>query len=292
MSVRVSSHVGAAFLDLVRERGIDDSVLKVFRQLVYAYYESNGRKFPWRNEALTPYHVFVSEIMLQQTQAERVAQKYPGFIALFPDFTSLALTPLEQLLRAWQGLGYNRRALALKRSAEIIIDRHAGRVPDNADELMALPGIGHATASSILAFAFNKPVVFIETNIRAVYIQLFFSGREDVADGEILPLVERSLDRKNPREWYNALMDYGVMLKSMHHNPARRSKHYKKQTVFNGSHRHKRSTILRTTLDNPGISARKIAVLLNLTAVDARGVLSELVDEGFLFLEYGRYFIR
>lgn len=292
MSVGNSTHNRESFDELVLKRGIDNKVLKVFRKIVYAYYERYGRKFPWRNEALTPYHVLVSEIMLQQTQAERVAQKYPGFIALFPDFTSLALTPLEQLLRAWQGLGYNRRALALKRSAEIIIDRHAGRVPDNADELMALPGIGHATASSILAFAFNKPVVFIETNIRAVYIQLFFSGREDVADGEILPLVERSLDRKNPREWYNALMDYGVMLKSMHRNPARRSRHYKKQTVFHGSHRQRRSGVLRVILDNPGISAGNIAILLNLTMTDTVRVLSELVDEGFLLLEHGRYFIR
>lgn len=286
------SHNGTAFHALVRENGVDDTVLTVFRRLVYAHYKLNGRKFPWRNEALTPYHVFVSEMMLQQTQAERVAQKFPGFVTLFPDFTSLALTPFEQLLRAWQGLGYNRRALALRRSAEIIIDRHSGRVPDNTMELMALPGIGHATASSILAFAYNKPVVFIETNIRSVYIQMFFSGRADVADGEILPLVERTLDGKNPREWYNALMDYGVMLKSMYHNPARRSRQYRKQTAFHGSHRQKRSTILRMVLDNPGISARKIAALLDSTAADARGVLLELVDEGFLFLEHGRYFVR
>lgn len=292
MSVGVRFHDGTYFHELVRKRGMDDNVLKVFRQLVYAYYKRNGRKFPWRNEALTPYHVFVSEIMLQQTQAERVAQKYPGFIALFPDFSSLALTPLEQLLRAWQGLGYNRRALALRRSAEIIIDRHSGLVPDNADELMALPGIGHATASSILAFAFNKPVVFIETNIRAVYIHLFFKDRADVADLEILPLVERSLDRKNPRRWYNALMDYGVMLKSMHHNPARRSKHYKKQSLFFGSHRQKRSMILKIALDTPGMSARKISALLNSSTTDANGVLAELVDEGFLFREHGRYFVR
>jgi A/G-specific adenine glycosylase len=292
VSVRGGSYDGASFHELIRKRGIDNNVLKVFRQIVYAYYERNARKFPWRNDALTPYHVFVSEIMLQQTQAERVAQKYPGFIALFPDFSSLALTPLEQLLRAWQGLGYNRRALALRRSAEIIINRHSGLVPNNADELKALPGIGHATASSILAFAFNKPVVFIETNIRAVYIHLFFKDRADVADGEILPLVERSLDRKNPRRWYNALMDYGVMLKSIHHNPARRSKHYKKQSVFHGSHRQKRSTILKMALDHPGMSARKISTLLNSSTTDANEVLAELVDEGFLFREHGRYFVR
>ena len=278
--------------ELVRERGPDAEVMSVFRGLVYGYYARNARALPWRGEALTPYHVLVSEVMLQQTQADRVAKKFDGFIASFPDLHSLALTPLEPLLRAWQGLGYNRRALALKKTAGIIVDCHSGTVPDNVDDLAALPGIGRATASAILAFAYNKPVVFIETNIRTVFIHIFFADRPNVSDKEILPLAERSLDRKNPRRWYNALMDYGVMLKSGFGNPSRRSSCYKKQAAFNGSHRQMRGAILKAVLGNAGTSAEVLAGLLGFDTLAVSATLAEMVKEEFLYREKDCFFIR
>ncbi len=277
---------------LVRDRGMDAEVLSAFKELVYGYYERHGRALPWRNEALTPYHVLVSEIMLQQTQADRVAKKFGEFIRAFPDICTLALAPLEQLLGMWQGLGYNRRALALRKTAGIIVERHCGIVPDNVDDLAALPGIGRATASSILAFAYNKPVVFIETNIRTVFIHLFFSDRADVSDKEILPLAECALDRENPRRWYNALMDYGVMLKSRYGNPSRRSTHYKKQPAFNGSHRQTRGAILRAVLGNSGITVPALTTLLGFDSHAVHSVLEELVEEEFIRSNDDRLFIK
>lgn len=148
---------------------------------------------PWR-ETRDPYRIIVSEIMLQQTQVDRVRAKYETFLAAFPDLAALASAPLDRVLAAWQGLGYNRRAVALHRCARILEREHRGQVPDDTAALVALPGVGAATAASIRAFAFDAPVVFLETNIRRVFIHEFFPGREAVADGELLPLVAAALD--------------------------------------------------------------------------------------------------
>ena len=181
--------------------------------MILAHYRAHGRRdLPWR-KTKDPYRILVSEFMLQQTQVARVAEKYEPFIERFPDFASLARAPLGDVIRAWSGLGYNRRALHLRETARIVVSRFDGRLPRGFDDLRALPGIGAATAAEIMNFAFNEPRAFIETNVRAVYIHHFFPGRKKVADAEILPLVERTLDAKNPRRWFYALMDYGVMLK-------------------------------------------------------------------------------
>jgi A/G-specific adenine glycosylase len=230
-----------------------------FQKTVYAYYRAHGRRLPWR-ETDDPYRILVAEVMLQQTQVPRVLAKYPEFIAAFPDVQSLATAPLSEVLRVWQGLGYNRRARHLKEAASIIVRDYGGQVPDSMEELRRLPGIGHATAAQILAFAYNKPVVFIETNIRAVFIHHFFAVRESVRDSEILPLVEATLDRENPREWYYALFDYGVYLKKTHGNPARRSAHHVKQSPFEGSNREARSRVLAEILASQGISIEDLSI--------------------------------
>jgi A/G-specific adenine glycosylase len=136
-----------------------------FRKAILDYYQSHGRRLPWRNTR-DPYHILVSEIMLQQTQVGRVIEKYEQFLSAFPDFASLALAPLREVLAIWQGLGYNRRAIALKHIAVEVMIAHNGLLPSSEEALLRMPGIGKATASSITAFAFNKPSVFIETNIR------------------------------------------------------------------------------------------------------------------------------
>ncbi|HOO91646.1 MAG TPA: hypothetical protein PLA74_12550, partial [Syntrophales bacterium] len=177
-----------------------------FRETVYDYYRRHSRQFPWR-ETTDPYRILVSEIMLQQTQAPRVLLKYEEFLQHFPDVSSLASAPLHDVLGAWQGLGYNRRALALKQSAQKIVAFHGGIIPRDEGSLVSLPGIGTATARAVRAFAFNEPVIFIETNIRAVFIHYFFSQEETVSDSDLRPLVEKTLDHDNPRRWYNALMD-------------------------------------------------------------------------------------
>jgi len=224
-----------------------------FRKTVYKNWENYGRDLPWRKTD-NPYNIIVSEVMLQQTQAARVVSKYEKFITTFPDIESLAQAPLHEVLSVWRGLGYNRRALSLKRMAEKVVTLHDGRIPNNVTLLKTLPGIGNATAHAVCAFAFNQPVIFIETNIRTVFIHHFFSTKDKVKDNEIRPLVTQTLDSKNPRQWYNALMDYGATLKKDHPNPGRKSSHHKKQSPFEGSRRQVRGAVLGTLVETTSIS--------------------------------------
>lgn len=218
--------------------------IQQFQQKVYDYYHTNKRDFPWR-KGITPYKIVVSEIMLQQTQAPRVIEKFKLFIKTFPNFESLSKAPFKDILAVWQGLGYNRRALGLKKLAEIIVSEYKGKLPKTPEELVDLPWIGPHTAGSIVAYAYNYPSIFIETNIRSVFIHEFFGDKIEVTDKELLPYIQATLDRENSREWYNALMDYGAMLKDTRQNPSRRSKHYAKQSTFKGSNRKLRGMILR-----------------------------------------------
>ncbi len=189
---------------------------KKFQEVIFTYYRENKRIFAWR-ETIDPYAILVSEIMLQQTQTERVKIKYAEWLVHFPTLESLATAPLQKVLLHWQGLGYNRRALALKKCAEIITSTYKGKFPIDYDKLLTLPGIGPYTAGAVMAFAYNKPYPVIETNIRTVYIHFFYGDKfGQIDDKELLPLTEKTLPRVasakwGAREWYYALMDYGVM---------------------------------------------------------------------------------
>ncbi|MBD3346313.1 MAG: A/G-specific adenine glycosylase [Chitinivibrionales bacterium] len=261
-----------------------------FQKTIHRYYEIHGRSLPWRSTG-DPYHIVVSEIMLQQTQVDRVVPKYLEFIHRFPDFHSLARASLDQVLALWHGLGYNRRALSLKKLAEKVIDTFDSRLPESIDELITLPGIGKATASSIAAFAFNKPVVFIETNIRTVFIHFFFPEQEKVTDTEITEMVECTLDRKNPRKWYNALMDYGVMLKQNHPNPGRKSAHYKKQTPFEGSHRQIRGMVLKALLNAKVLTRKQLLDKIDREEHRVDTALDHLIAESIVIKKRGKFSI-
>lgn len=252
-----------------------------FQELVYHHFASHGRSLPWR-KTRNPYHILVSEVMLQQTQVDRVIEKYRQFTARFPDIETLARAPLHEILKVWQGLGYNRRALALKQIAGTVVEQHKGKIPCSLDALVKLPGIGKNTASAVLAFAFNHPAVFIETNIRSVFIHCFFPGRDSVSDEEILPLVSETLDTSNPRQWYSALMDYGTHLKKNHANPGRKSSHYQRQSPFNGSNRQVRGRIVRFLTQRLQSTEGKIAEQLALSPGKVRSVLLTLEKEGLL----------
>lgn len=202
----------------------------------------------------------VSEIMLQQTQVKRVEKKYREFVKTFPTLKSLALAPLADVLRAWQGLGYNRRAKMLHRAAQEVLEQHGGVMPRDFDTLTKLPGIGPSTAGGICAYAYNTPIVLIETNIRRIFIHHFFHNTSGVGDAEITPLVEMALDRSNPREWYSALMDYGTFLAETTPNPNRKSKHYSKQSAFKGSKREVRGAVLRALTEKP-LTEKELLIL-------------------------------
>ena len=236
---------------------------------------------PWRLTS-DPYSILVSEVMLQQTQVDRVSGKYEPFLERFPDFQALAAAPLDLVLAAWQGLGYNRRALFLREAALRVVTDFLGVLPASVEALATLPGIGRATASAIAAFAFNAPVAFIETNVRTVFIHFFFRGRERVSDRELMPLVEAALDRDDPRSWYYALMDYGTMLKKRGEKGHRRSSTYRRQSPFRGSDRQVRGKILRLLADGGPLSEAVLAESIGAPEAQVRKGIAGLYREGFL----------
>jgi A/G-specific adenine glycosylase len=255
--------------------------IREFQTIVLDHYRNHGRDLAWRRTT-DPYRILVSEIMLQQTQAERVAVKYPVFIAAFPDFTTLAGAPLSDILAVWQGLGYNRRAISLQKCARRVVEEFDGILPQDPHILETFPGIGSATAASICAFAFNMPVVFIETNIRRVFIHFFFSDDEPVQDADILPLVRRALREQDPRTWYNALMDLGAALKRSGKNPNRRSRQYTKQAAFEGSDRMIRGCILRLLLVKKCLTQKALTGQFSEDPTRIVRILNNLEDEGFI----------
>ncbi|MCL7415327.1 MAG: hypothetical protein M8349_04615 [ANME-2 cluster archaeon] len=260
---------------------MDNSTISFFRTIIYDYYHEKGRDQPWRHTP-DPYHIYISEIMLQQTQVERVLGKYEEFITAFPDFSALANAPLEDVLRVWQGMGYNRRAKALKEGAKRVVNEFNGSLPDDEDILCTFSGIGKATACSIAAFAFNKPVVFIETNIRRVFIHFFFHDQEAIQDSDILPLVEKTLDTSNPRQWYYALMDYGSMMKKQIQNPNRRSASYTRQSRFVGSDRQIRGLVLKKLLETGEMDENELIAMINEHRERVEKIIHQMKHEGFI----------
>ena len=260
------------------QEGMTERVVEAFRSVIYDYYARHSRSFPWR-ETTDPYHIMVSEVMLQQTQTSRAIQKYRLFLNRFPTVHALASASLHDVLEAWQGLGYNRRAKHLQQAASAIIDRFDGTVPFDEGSLLSLPGIGSYTAAAIRAFAFNRPSVVIDTNVRTVFIHFFFTYKKEVDDADIRPLVEATIDRNNPRRWYSALMDYGVMLKQRYENPGRASTSYKRQSQFEGSDRQIRGEIIRLLLQTPGMTRRDIVAAIDTEESRIRAVIDRLCQE-------------
>ena len=185
-------------------------------------------------------------------------------------------------MKSWQGLGYNRRALSLKTAAQVLVNNYNGKIPRSREELKKLPGVGEATAASVCAFAFGKSVVFIETNIRSVFIHLFFKSAHAIKDSQILPLIEQTLDINNPRQWYYALMDYGVFLKERFGNPSRGSAHYRKQSPFHGSNRQLRGRLLKVLVNKKRISVSSLSKQVEASGDVVSKALEQLLKEGLV----------
>lgn len=215
-----------------------------FQELIWQKARELYRDMPWRRDT-QPYFVLVSELMLQQTQVDRVIPKFEMFINRFPSINNLAAASLGEVLQLWSGLGYNRRAKFLHEAAKRIVHDYDGVFPSSLKELLSLPGVGKNTAGALLAYAFNEPAIFIETNVRTVYFYHFFEGSLEVSDAELQVLVEQTIDREHPREWYWALMDYGSQLKRNGAGQLTKSKHYKKQAPLKGSVREIRGAIVK-----------------------------------------------
>ncbi len=278
----------APFGGLPSEGAPPAEVVARFRTLVREFYRRCGRSFPWR-ETTDPYRILVSELMLQQTQTERVVPKYRAFVERYPGFAYLASAPLRDVLALWQGLGYNRRAKALAESASIVMQRFGGRLPADPALLVELPGIGPYTAAAVCAFAFGLPLPLIETNVRRVFLHFFFAGREGVNDREILPLVEATLDRGDPRSWYCALMDFGVMLKGRVANPNARSAHYVRQSRFENSNRQIRGRLLAYLAERERATLGELGRELPFASERIALSLAQLAAEGLVACEAEEY---
>lgn len=271
--------------------------LAAFRAKVLERGQELWRDLPWRHTR-DPYAIWISEVMLQQTQVARVDGRWQRWLRRFPNIAVLADADAADVLEEWQGLGYNRRALSLHKAAQIL-DKNGGVMPQDEHELVALPGIGPATAAGIRAFAQNLPGVYLETNVRTVFLHELFPDAEGVPDSALTPLVAATCPQDNtdphddPRTWYYALLDYGAYLKQTIPNPSRRSRTHTKQSKFEGSHRQKRAEVLRillaarsellsfddlaSALDEQEVSAGRAPVAPS----ELQEVLSELTREGF-----------
>jgi A/G-specific adenine glycosylase len=222
----------------------------------------------WRKPDKTghfdPYKILISEVMLQQTQVDRVTPKYTQFLHKFPTVQDLAAAKLSDVLKVWNGLGYNRRAKYIHEAAKMIVKDFDGKFPQTIAELKGIPGIGPNTAGAVVTYAYNQPVVFVETNIRTVIIHHFFTDHTDVPDSEIKAVLTHLLiepwdrDKRGmhgaqlePRQFYYAMMDYGAYLKKTVGNLSRASKHYTRQSAFNGSLRQVRGQVIRLLTDGP-----------------------------------------
>ncbi|MDP3982176.1 MAG: A/G-specific adenine glycosylase [bacterium] len=266
-----------------------------FRDTILSWYKKNKRSLPWR-KTRDPYRILVSEIMLQQTQVLRVLPKYKEFLKAFPTVQDLATAHDKTLLAVWQGMGYWRRALFLKKTAQLITETYRGEIPSSLQELMKLPGVGPYTAGAVACFAFNSSEAFIDTNIRRVYLHFFFPLKEKVSDKEILPLAQQAITALpspiTPKEWHSALFDYGsLVIKDRSVN--KRSLHYAKQSEFEGSLRFFRAKVLRFVLNAPDQKASLFRIGRMLkeeeTPYDPQSILGSLVKDGLLKKHHSTY---
>ena len=271
--------------------GVSPERLEEFSATVWERGRELYRDLPWR-DTHDPYAILLSEVMLQQTQVSRVMGRWEQWLETFPTIADLASAPLPPVLELWQGMGYNRRALNLKRCAEEVVAMHDGVVPSDKKALLGLPGIGPSTSAGVRVFAFRQPDMYLETNVRTVFIHELFPGRESVADKELVSLVEATCPQDaRVRAWYYALLDYGAYLKKTMPNPTRRSKHYTRQSKFEGSHRQKRAYLLRRVIDD-ALSTEDLARDLaqserasgrqEPSVEEVRAILDELEREGFV----------
>ncbi len=250
-----------------------------FQGIIMDYYREYGRDFPWR-ETRNPYYILLSEMMLQQTQTQRVLPKYNLWIETFPTWEALAEAPLLDVLALWKGLGYNRRAKAIHTIAKRVVE--LGEFPKEEKELLAFPMVGPATAAAIGAFCFDQPTSYLETNIRRVLLYFFFHEDDAVHDRDLYEVLQLVIQGMNPREWYYAFMDYGVYLKGLMVNPNRRSAHYTKQSKFEGSHRQIRGALLHILIEGGGSSLEDLYGVIKRKPEDIDRAMNELVAEGFV----------
>ena len=268
-----------AELDDILLGGAPDSAK--FKEIVLSFFRRHGRDFPWRRTR-DPYKILVSEIMLQQTQTERVVEKYRQFLKAFPNWRALSEATPAEVVKEWMGLGYYRRAFNLHKAAKSVVSDYRGRPPRTAEELRNLPGVGPYTAAAVAAFAFGEAVPMIETNIRTVYLHVYYPRSRGVSDKRILEKVAETLHVEDPRAWFYALMDLGAALKKRTKGINKRSKHHVKQSKFAGSQRQARAAVLKFLVTRSGARERDIVDALPYDVAKVERAIAELTTEGLI----------
>ena len=279
------------------------------------WFEANGRDLPWRRTR-DPWAVLVSEVMLQQTQVDRIAGRWPRFMERFPNPSALAESPVSDVIEHWSGLGYNRRAVNLHRCAQEMVGRFDGRVPSTVGELMSLPGIGPYTARAVAVFAFELAEAVVDTNVARILAR--FHNRE-LGKAEVQRLADEWVDGREPWRWNQALLDVGALFcrprtpqcgqcplapdccwRSVRigrpngggaADPATRSAGVSgRQSTFEGSDRQGRGRLVEALRREPVSTSRLAAVMGWPTDSDrARRVAASLVADGLAEQTDGHY---
>jgi len=252
-----------------------------FQSKIVEFYQQNRRSFPWRMTT-DRYAIMVSEVMLQQTQADRVARRFPLWLERFPDVQTLASASLREVLDAWSGLGYNSRGQRLHRAAAMVVEQFAGCVPSDPALLIVLPGIGAYTSRSIPVFADNLDLAAVDTNIRRVLIHEL-NLPESITPKALMAVAEEVLPKGRSRDWHNALMDYGAMeLTSKKTGIAPLTR----QSIFKGSRRWYRSALLRELLATGELSRESVEVRYADCPHGIGSIVDSMVEEAMIE-EYG-----
>lgn len=255
-----------------------------FNTCLKQYYKEKKRILPWR-ENINSYYIFVSEFMLQQTQVSRVINYFNSFIEKLPTFKALSQAPQSAILESWSGLGYNRRAMYLHQGAKIITEQYKEFIPDSVKILKKIKGIGEYTASALVTYSYNRPTLFVETNIRTVCFSIFeqYFSEEKISDKQLIELIEQIIDKENPREWYYAMMDLGTELKKILPKAhLKKSSSYQKQSLFVGSMRAIRGKIIKILTNNnqQKVIRKELELLCNDQRADS--CITNLIKEGLI----------
>ena len=258
---------------------ISDKEIKNFQDKILTWYVENQRDLPWR-KTRDPYKILVSEVMLQQTQVSRVISKYEAWIKKFPTAEALAKAEVAEVLKFWSGLGYNRRALNLKKTAEIIVKDFNGKFPTDEKILQSFPGIGPYTSRAVLCFAFDVQVAMVDTNIRKIILTQFIK-KPVVSEQEIKKLADALLPHGSAYKWNQALMDYAAIMLKKHKIII------PKQSKFIGSHRYYRGKIIKLLLENKKIKVSEIEKEMKKDFDEGylKKLLTELKLEGFIKIQ-------
>ena len=255
--------------------------VRAFQEMIYLWWECNRRDLPWRRTR-DPYRILVSEVMLQQTQVSRVLPKYEEFLYFFPDVYALAGATSAQVLRVWKGMGYNRRALYLKRAAESVVRIHHGEFPDDESSLMNLPGLGLYTARAIMVFAFEKDVAMVDTNIRQIIVRFFFKGVPQ-KEKLILETASMLVPKGKSWTWHQALMDYGAL--ALPRSDAKTTPAKKVAVPFADTDRFIRGRILDMLRDDTRPEKQLISDIVKKYGrkkMQCRAIISGLIKDGLI----------